>query len=76
MKVLWICNMTPGVVQQKRTGESSSGLWVDHMIQDLRATEHRLHILFPGSGASGTVNEKVSFAPFPAGPAQCRSRYR
>lgn len=67
MKILWICNMTPGVIRQKRTGEPSSGLWVDHMIQDLRGTEHRLHILFPGSGTSGTVDEQLSFTPFPAG---------
>ena len=36
MKLLWLCNMLPGAVKKAITGKEGNGLWVDHVLQDLR----------------------------------------
>ena len=36
MKLLWLCNMAPGAVQAAMDGKKTSGLWVDHVLSDLR----------------------------------------
>ena len=36
MKLLWLCNMVPGAVKKAITGKEGNGLWVDHVLTDLR----------------------------------------
>ena len=59
MKLLWLCNMMPGVVKG-----GSGGLWVDHVLEDLRKLNITIRILCPGEGQQGSVDEKCSYATF------------
>lgn len=68
MKLLWLCNMTPGIVKEKLTGiPSGGGLWVDHVLADLRKLDMTIRILCPGDGTAGEVDEKCGFATFQTG---------
>lgn len=67
MKLLWLCNMVPGPVGEAMTGKPGRGLWVDHVLSDLRKTDIALHILCPGPGDRGRLDEKRSFATFREG---------
>ena len=69
MKLLWLCNMAPGAVQAAMDGKKTSGLWVDHVLSDLRKEDLQLHILCPGNGQRGQLDDKCSFACFPKGDA-------
>ena len=66
MKLLWLCNMVPGAVKQAITGKEGNGLWVDHVLEDLRRQEDlEIRILCPNAGASsGTVDPRCSYATF------------
>lgn len=35
MRILWLCNMIPGRIQEQLTGKSGGGLWVDHVLAGL-----------------------------------------
>lgn len=39
MKLLMLCNMMPGEVKKAMTAKEGNGLWVDHVLQDLRRQE-------------------------------------
>ena len=68
MKLLWLCNMTPGKVKEKISGNAvSGGLWVDHVLAGLRQQGLRIHILCPGDGVKGELDEKCSYATFKEG---------
>ncbi len=68
MKLLWLCNMAPGVVKEILAGKvGSGGLWVDHVLKDLRQQDLQIHILCPGNGKRGQLDEKCSFATFASG---------
>lgn len=68
MKLLWLCNMAPGVVKEILTGKvGSGGLWMDHVLKDLRQQDLHIHILCPGNGKRGELDETSSFASFPTG---------
>lgn len=69
MKLLWLCNMAPGAVRAAMDGKAASGLWVDHVLSDLRKETLNLHILCPGSGQQGALNDKITFATFSKGAA-------
>lgn len=69
MKLLWLCNMAPGAVRAAMGGKAASGLWVDHVLSDLRKESLKLHILCPGSGQQGALNDKITFATFSKGAA-------
>ena len=75
MKLLWLCNKIPGAVKEKLTGKpASGGLWVDHVLSDLRKEDITMHILFPGDGVRGELDERCSFASFQRGePHEYRS---
>ena len=64
MKVMWLCNMIPGMIQEKVSGKPGSGLWVDHVLSDLRQEGFRIHILCPGGDARGSLDDNCSFAAF------------
>ena len=61
MKLLWLCNMAPGVVSG-----SGGGLWVDHVLNSLGQKEDMsIHILFSdGRQMNGRVNDRCSYASF------------
>lgn len=69
MKLMWLCNLAPGAVREKITGKKSSGLWVDHVLTDLREQENlNLHILCPGEKeAKGRLDEDCSYGCFTEG---------
>lgn len=70
MKLLWLCNMMPGKVKEKISGKATSGgLWVDHVLSDLRKLDMEIRILCPGNGGEGALDEKCSFATFREGLA-------
>lgn len=65
MKLLWLCNMAPGMVQEKMGGKSGSGLWMDHVLADLSGEDITLHILFRGEQAvRGAVSERITYCSF------------
>ena len=37
MRLLWLCNLIPGTVQQAIDGTAGNGLWIDHTLEDLLA---------------------------------------
>lgn len=59
MKLLWLCNMMPGVLKG-----GSGGLWVDHVLEDLRKLNVEIRVLCPGDGEQGSVDERCSYASF------------
>ena len=69
MKLLWLCNMVPGKVKEKISGKQvSGGLWVDHVLSDLRKQKDlSIHILCPGSSVRGELDEACSYATFQSG---------
>lgn len=70
MKLLWLCNMMPSAVKEAITGDTASGgLWVDHVLQDLRKLDMQIRILCPGDGQEGTVDDGCSYATFIRCPA-------
>lgn len=68
MKLMWLCNLAPGAVREAISGSKSSGLWMDHVLSDLRRQEDiHLHILCPGENAEGKLDEKCSYGCFTEG---------
>lgn len=59
MKLLWLCNMMPGILKG-----GSGGLWVDHVLEDLRKLDIQIRILCPGDGSQGSVDDKCSYGTF------------
>ena len=69
MKLLWLCNIAPGAVQEHASGKRSSGLWMDHVLKDLRKKANlNLRVLCPGSGSSdGRLDDSCSYGFFTEG---------
>lgn len=63
MKLLWLCNMAPGIAREEK---GKGGLWMDHVLADLRKRgDLTIRILFPGKeGQQGSPDENCSFASF------------
>ena len=66
MKLLWLCNMMPGAVKEVITGKAGNGLWVDHVLQDLRQQENlEIRIFCPyKKEKSGNLDNWCSFRTF------------
>jgi len=66
MKLLWLCNMVPGAVKKAITGKEGNGLWVDHVLQDLRQLEDlEIRILCPyKKEKSGNLDQRCSYRTF------------
>lgn len=77
MKLLWLCNRMPGVVKEYLDGNAGAGgLWVDHVLKDLRQQDNlTIRLLAPGGNASGQLDERCGFSYFAAGvPYEYRSQ--
>ena len=66
MKLLWLCNMVPGAVKKAITGKEGNGLWVDHVLADLRRQEDlTIRIFCPYSAeTSGELDENCGYRTF------------
>lgn len=66
MKLLWLCNMAPGIAREKM---GAGGLWIDHVLSDLRQrSDITIRILFPGNdGRQGSFDERCSCRAFSFG---------
>ena len=69
MKLLWLCNMVPGEIREKMGKGSGSGMWIEHVLKDLREMEDVvLHILgLSDSFAEGVLDDRCSYGTFAAG---------
>ena len=72
MKLLWLCNMVPGDVKKAITGKEGNGLWVDHVLADLRREEDlTIRILCRyRQETEGVLAEGCSYRTFPETPPQ------
>lgn len=70
MKLLWLCNMVPSCVQETISGKKGGGLWVDHVLSDLRCRQIHIRILCPGNHPQGQVDAYCSYAGFVEGAPQ------
>ncbi len=66
MKLLWLCNMMPGEVKKAITGKAGNGLWVDHVLTDLRARgDLTIRILCPyKKETAGQMDGRCSYRTF------------
>lgn len=66
MKLLWLCNMVPGAVKKAITGKEGNGLWVDHVLQDLRRqADLEIRILCPyKKEKAGNLDNWCSYRTF------------
>lgn len=59
MRILWLCNLAPGLVRG-----NTGGLWMDHVLGDLqKRSDMTIHILYRGEEAPGERNG-VTYAAF------------
>ncbi|MGM9604484.1 MAG: glycosyltransferase family 4 protein [Faecousia sp.] len=66
MKILWLCNMIPSAVQALLGGSADSGMWVDHVLSDVRQREDvSMLLVCMGGEASGSVDARTGYALFP-----------
>ena len=66
MRLLWLCNLIPGTIQQAITGTAGNGLWIDHTLEDLHGIpETNLRVLCRGqTAAEGTADDRLSYRVF------------
>lgn len=69
MKLLWLCNMVPGAVQEDLGRKSGSGLWVDHVMKDLRGMDTvQMRVLgLSDTFTEGSLDAQCSYGTFSAG---------
>lgn len=73
MRLLWLCNIAPGIVKEKLYGGASiGGLWIDHVLSDLMKENLELRILCPGKPGRGSLNDRVDYVTF---QEPCAYRY-
>ena len=66
MRLLWLSNLAPGPVRQALTGEKGSGLWMEHVLEDLpRVADVQLMMVCPWEGEeSGNLSSRWSYQTF------------
>lgn len=67
MRILWLCNMVPGAVRASLGGSRDGGLWIDHVLEDLRRQDVAMLLLCLGGEGSGKLDERTSYALFSQG---------
>lgn len=66
MRVIWLCNLAPGAVNRETGRNGGSGSWIERMLEDIRTRkEITLLLLCPGDGASGALEDGLSYSFFP-----------
>ena len=67
MRLLWLCNLVPGAISQAVTGNPGSGLWMDHVLADLRRDPLlEIRVLCRGTApTAGTAAKNLSYYIFP-----------
>lgn len=68
MKGIWLCNTMPGAVREQLGGSSGGGLWMDHVLTDLRKqADLTLRILcLAGERKTGVLDDRTDFRTFTA----------
>lgn len=76
MKLMWLCNLAPGAIREAITGKKSSGLWMDHVLSDLRNQENvTLQVLCPGERVQeGELDARCGYCCFTEGLPYVYSR--
>lgn len=70
MKLLWLCNSVPGVVQAHMSGKPVGAVnWVDHVLSGLRQQGFEIRILCRGREALGTLDGSCTYRCFGEEPA-------
>ncbi len=65
MKLVWLCNMIPTAVGQSMGIGGAGGLWLDHVLEGLRADKSiTLRLYCPGNGASGSLDAHTDYVLF------------
>lgn len=66
MRLLWLCHMLPGQIRTAVNGRKGSGLWMDHVLSDLRRQENiTMEVLCLGQApAAGSLDERLSYHVF------------
>lgn len=65
MRLLWLCNLIPGTVQQAIDGSAGNGLWIDHTLEDLLAEPGMtLRVLCRGPKACQGTGGNLSYRVF------------
>lgn len=73
MKIVWLCNMIPSAVNQSRGG-GGGGLWLDHVLEDIRVQKDiTLRLFCPGGTETGRVDNQVEYVLFMEGEAHVYS---
>ena len=68
MKLLWLCNMVPSAVQEKLSGRSGGGMWIDRALTGLRFSGCTIRVLCPMDQVQeGNVDSHLRFATFTEG---------
>ena len=69
MRLLWLSNMTPGPVKEALGGKNADGLWMDHVLRDLRKQQDlKIRLLCAADREEeGRLDENCSFSLFPIG---------
>lgn len=68
MKLLWLCNMVPSLVQEKLSGKRGGGMWTDRALAGLRYSECTVRVLCPMDQVQqGNVDSYLSFSTFTEG---------
>ena len=68
MKLLWLCNMVPGAVQEKLSGKKGGGLWIDRMLAGVWFSGCQIRVLCPTDRmGEGFVDSNLSFSTFTEG---------
>lgn len=70
MKLVWLCNMLPGAIARHMGLGSGGGLWIDHVLEDIRAEDITLRLYCPGRGNSGRLDERTDYVLFSEGAPQ------
>ena len=65
MNILWLCNTVPGAVRAALGGSSEGGMWMEHVLSDLRRRGgNSLRLLCLGGEASGKLEDGTEYALF------------
>ncbi len=66
MRLLWLCHMVPGAIREAMGANPGSGLWMDHVLDDLRTQpDITLQVLSLGrESAAGRVDDRLGYAVF------------